>query len=203
MNIKWREDTRQEKRREDRRQEERKSKTREETRRREREMKDFFLKKFSRRSNSPDELAQNVSKKKNLSDELFLHFFFESSESDRGFNYVHDSNSICRAGGIKSIQKGVFGYAVTGKTLHGSICLSLVMKKLSVSRTRRSSYFSDSVLCFGKKNENPQSNTVWDDKLTWFKSSPQHRALDTIDGEPMEFEWNIFTGFTTQLCNKV
>ena len=29
-------------------------------------------------------------------------------------------------------------------------------------------------------------------------------ALDTIDGEPMEFEWNIFPGFTTlQLCNKV
>ena len=26
--------------------------------------------------------------------------------------------------------------------------------------------FSDSVLCFGKMNENPQSNTVWEDKLT-------------------------------------
>ena len=40
--------------------------------------------------------------------------------------------------------------------------------------------------------------------LTWFKSSSQYRTLDTIDGEPMEFEWNIFPGFTTlQLCNKV
>ena len=28
--------------------------------------------------------------------------------------------------------------------------------------------------------------------------------MDTIDGAPMEFEWNIFPGFTTvQLCNKV
>ena len=53
-------------------------------------------------------------------------------------------------------------------------------------------------------NENPQSNTVWENKLTWFKSSPQYRALDTIDGEPMEFEVNIFPGFTTlHLCNKV
>ena len=51
--------------------------------------------------------------------------------------------------------------------------------------------FSDSVLCFGKMNENPQSNAVWEDKLTWFTSSPQYRALDTIDGEPMEFEWII------------
>ena len=64
--------------------------------------------------------------------------------------------------------------------------------------------FSDSVLCLGKMNENPQSNTVWEDKLTWFKSSPENRALDKIDGEPMEFEWNIFPGFTTlELCNKV
>ena len=64
--------------------------------------------------------------------------------------------------------------------------------------------FSASVLCVGKTNENPQSNTVWEDKLTWFKSSPQYRTLDTIDGEPMELEWNILTGFTTlQFCNKV
>ena len=53
-------------------------------------------------------------------------------------------------------------------------------------------------------SEHPQSNSVWEDKLTWFKSSSQYRVLDTIDGEPMEFEWNIFPGFTTlQLCNKV
>ena len=64
--------------------------------------------------------------------------------------------------------------------------------------------FSDSVLCLGKMNEKPQSNTVWEDKMTWFKSSSQYRALDTIDGEPMELEWSIFPGFTTlQLCYKV
>ena len=38
----------------------------------------------------------------------------------------------------------------------------------------------------------------------WFESSSEYRALDTIDGESMEFEWNIFPGFTTlQLCSKV
>ena len=53
-------------------------------------------------------------------------------------------------------------------------------------------------------NENPLSNIVWEDRLKWFKSSPEYRTLDTIDGEPMGFEWNIFPGFTTlQLCNKV
>ena len=64
--------------------------------------------------------------------------------------------------------------------------------------------FSGSVLCLGKMNENPQSNTAWEQQLDWFKSSSQYRALDAIDGEPMEFEGNTFPGFTTlQLCNKV
>ena len=51
---------------------------------------------------------------------------------------------------------------------------------------------------------NPQANIAWEDRLTWFKSSPEYRALDKIDGEPTEFEWNIFPGFTTlQLHRKV
>ena len=56
--------------------------------------------------------------------------------------------------------------------------------------------FSDAVLCFGKVNQNPTSNSAWEEKLSWFKSSSQYRTLDTIDGEPMEFEWNMFRGFT-------
>ena len=51
--------------------------------------------------------------------------------------------------------------------------------------------FSDSVLCFGKVNQNPTSNTVWERQLVWFKDSSQYRTLDTISGERMEFEWNI------------
>ena len=52
--------------------------------------------------------------------------------------------------------------------------------------------FSESVLCLGKTHENTQSNTAWEQRLEWFKSSPEYRTLDRIDGEPMEFEWNIF-----------
>ena len=46
-------------------------------------------------------------------------------------------------------------------------------------------------------SENPLSNIVWEDKLMWFKSSSQYRTLDTIDGGPMEFVWNIFPGLNT------
>ena len=83
--------------------------------------------------------------------------------------------------------------------------LSLVGDEEVISLLHKKVYvFSDSVLSLGKVNENPQSNMAWEERLTWFKSSSEYRALDTIDGEPIEFEWNIFPGFTTlQLCSKV
>ena len=59
-----------------------------------------FLK-VSEPSNPSDEIAQHDSKKKSLSDEFFF-FSIESSESDRVFNYLRDSNSIFRTAGINS-----------------------------------------------------------------------------------------------------
>ena len=76
--------------------------------------------------------------------------------------------------------------------------LSLVGDEQVISLLHKKIYvFSDSVLCLGKVNENPKSNIAWEDRLKWFKDSSQYRALDRIGGEPMEFEWNIFPGFTT------
>ena len=93
---------------------------------------------------------------------------------------------------------------LTGKILHGSIYLWSVMKKSSVSRMQRFMYFR--ILCYALErcNRNQSqilcANSIW----IWFKDSSKYRTLDTIDGEPMEFEWNIFPGFTIlQLCNKV
>ena len=83
--------------------------------------------------------------------------------------------------------------------------LSLVGAEQVISLLHTKVYvFSDSVLCLGKIHENPRANTAWEERLAWFKSSPEYRTLDRIDGEPMEFEWSIFPGFTTlQLCTKV
>ena len=83
--------------------------------------------------------------------------------------------------------------------------LSLVNDEEVISLSHAKVYvFSNSVLCLGKVNQNPRSNTVWEQQLDWFKSSSEFRTLDTIDGEPMEFEWNIFPGFTSlQLVQEV
>ena len=57
--------------------------------------------------------------------------------------------------------------------------LSLVGDEQVISLLHTTVYvFSDSVLCLGKVNENPQSNVVWEDKLTWFQSASQYGALD-------------------------
>ena len=83
--------------------------------------------------------------------------------------------------------------------------LSLVSDEEVINLSHVKVYvFSGSVLCLGKVNQNPTSNSACEEKLSGFKSSPQHKTLDTNDGEPMELEWNIFPRFTTlQLINKV
>ena len=63
---------------------------------------------------------------------------------------------------------------------------------------------SDPVLCLGKIHQNPESNEAWEERSGWIKSSQSYRNFDGINGEPTEFEWNIFPGFDTlQLCDKV
>ena len=83
--------------------------------------------------------------------------------------------------------------------------LSLIGDERVINLQRTKVYvFSDYVLSLGKIHENPQSNDAWEDRLGWFKTSPKYRNFDRIDSEPMEFEWNIFPGFTTlQLVREV
>ena len=82
---------------------------------------------------------------------------------------------------------------------------SLIGGEQVISLQRTKVYvFSDSVLCLGMIHENPQSNTAREERLESFKSSQEYSNFDRIDGEPMEFEWNIFLGFNTlQLSQEV
>ena len=63
---------------------------------------------------------------------------------------------------------------------------------------------SDSVLCFGRILQHPESNEAWKKRIQGVISEKSYRDYDGINGEPTEFEWNIFPRFTTlQLCGKV
>ena len=52
--------------------------------------------------------------------------------------------------------------------------------------------------------QHPESNEAWKKRIEWIINEKSYRDYDGINGEPTEFEWNIFPGFTTlQLCDKI
>ena len=79
--------------------------------------------------------------------------------------------------------------------------LSLIGNERIINLQRTKAYvFSDSVLCLGKILQNPESKDSVDG---WLKSS-KYRNFDRIDGEPTDFDWNIFQGFNTlQLSDEI
>ena len=82
--------------------------------------------------------------------------------------------------------------------------LSLIGDETVINRQRAKVYvFSDSVLCLGKVHQHRESNEAWKKRNEWIITEKSYRDYDGINGEPTEFEWNIFPGFTTlQLCGK-
>ena len=83
--------------------------------------------------------------------------------------------------------------------------LSLIGDETVINLQRAKVYvFSDSVLCLGRIHQNPDANEAWKKRVEGIITDKSYRDYDGINGEPPEFEWNIFQGFTTlQLCGKV
>ena len=83
--------------------------------------------------------------------------------------------------------------------------LSLIGDETVINLQRTKVYvFSDSVLCLGRIHQHPESNEAWKKRIEGITTDKSYRDYDGINGEPIEFEWNIFPGFTTlQLCGRV
>ena len=83
--------------------------------------------------------------------------------------------------------------------------LSLIGDETVINLQRTKVYvLSDSVLCLGRILQHPDSNEAWKNRIAGVMAEKSSRDYDGIDGEPTEFEWNIFPGFTTlQLCGKI
>ena len=106
---------------------------------------------------------------------------------------------------LVSEQDEISGLETLGWENHSWKYLSLIGDERIINLQRTKVYvFSDSVLCLGKILQNPEPHEAWEQRLGWIKSSQSYRNFDSIDGEPTEFEWNIFPGFNTlQLSDKV
>ena len=72
---------------------------------------------------------------------------------------------------------------------------TLLTDKAVQFATAKTYVFSDSVSCMGGISSDPVK--AWKEKIDWFMNSRQCREWDRIDGEPMEFEWQNFLGFTS------
>ena len=56
---------------------------------------------------------------------------------------------------------------------------------------------SDSLLCLGRISHLAETNIKWKGQIQQFQQSNGYAELSGIDGEPIEFDWNIFPGFTS------
>ena len=83
--------------------------------------------------------------------------------------------------------------------------MSLIGDETVITLQRAKVYvFSDSVLCLGEIHQHPESNEAWKRRIEWTITDQSYRDYDGINGEPTEFEWNIFPGLTSlQLCGEV
>ena len=135
--------------------------------------------------------------------EMFMTVTMESAVF-MGKNYLNNCRSIANTTDLTlkqmfdistrlvSKQDEISGLETNGWENHSWKYLSLIGDERVNNLQRTKVYvFPDSVLCLGKIPENPQSNDAWEQRLGWFKSSQNFRNIDRIDGEPMEFEWNI------------
>ena len=103
-----------------------------------------------------------------------------------------------------SEQDEISGLETIGWENHSWKYLSLIDERVINLQRTKVYVFSDSVMCLGRIFQNTQSNDAWEQRLGCFKTSPNYRNFDRIDGEPMDFEWNIFPGFNTlQLSDEV
>ena len=78
---------------------------------------------------------------------------------------------------------------LTGISCCGKNHSSLLCDRAGQILESQTYVFSDSVLCLGGIRTEPVQ--------AWYLETRHLKELDRIDGEPMEFEWTNFTGFTS------
>ena len=136
--------------------------------------------------------------------------FMEKNYSDNQHSIVDTADLTLKqmfdiSAKLVTEQDEISGLETIGWEKHSWKYLSLIGDERINNLQRTKVYvFSDSVLCLGRIHQNPESNEARKKRIEWITSSPSYRDFDRIDGEPMDFEWNIFPGFDTlQLCDKV
>ena len=87
---------------------------------------------------------------------------------------------------------------MTGIRVHGCRVSTSVHDSKFKLLTAKMYASSDSVLSLCEKCQPyPESTPAWKSEIDWSRDTNPRRELDSIDGEPVVFEWKIFPGHTT------
>ena len=57
--------------------------------------------------------------------------------------------------------------------------------------------YADSVPCLRQMNESKEAKARWEGQVEGLKLYPSYQEAVGIDGEAIEFEWNVFPGFSS------
>ena len=114
----------------------------------------------------------------------------------RTFSEIQSSFNITQNLILEHSEEILNVNTVDSALLHGQDRYCLTIKWFNGQRQKVRVY-SDSVLCQVKMCANKDSFERWEGQVEEFKMSPSYKELLGIDGEAIEFEWNIFPGFST------
>ena len=56
---------------------------------------------------------------------------------------------------------------------------------------------ADTVLCLGQMNESKEAKARWEGQVEGLRMYPSHPEAVRINGDAIEFEWNIYPGFSS------
>ena len=131
--------------------------------------------------------------------------FLDNQNYIKNSTYLTLKNMFDITAKLVNEQEEVVGVDKIYLEKHSWKQLSLIGDETVINLQRAKVYvFSDSVLCLGKIHQHPESNEAWKRRIEWTITDQSYRDHHGINGEPTEFEWNIFPGLTTlQLCGKV
>ena len=104
---------------------------------------------------------------KNYRKQLSFHRVYKRSHIKTNVRHIYKK--------LVSEQDEISGLETIGWENHSWKYLSLIGEERIINLQRTKVYvFSDSVMCLGKIQENPQSNNAWEQRLGWFKSSREY-----------------------------
>ena len=141
-----------------------------------------------------------------MESEVFMGKNFQNNHNSIVNTADHTLRQMCdMSAKFVTEQHEISGLETIGWEKQSWKYLSLIVDERIINLQRTKVYVFQILCCvFGRSIRILNLTKLGGKRIEWITSSQSYRNFDGINGEPTEFEWNIFPGFDTlQLCGKV